>query len=160
TRIMFAFNPFIGVVAKSFNLFQKNFSGRVDSLCSALPIPGISGVSTQALGRPGLAGCLGVLGLTRVAGGAGGAVLTAWRRAGGVAGGGAGAVLTPFCWAGACRLRLGRLPGLFRSGYPPWVAFWAAPVMPGFRGWPARPRGGGPRGGGDATPFINIAMMA
>jgi len=53
---MFAFNPFIGVLAKSFNLFQKNFSGWVDSLGSALPIPRISGLSAKALGRFGMFG--------------------------------------------------------------------------------------------------------
>src|SRR5690606_18478025 len=66
---MFAFNPFIGVLAKSFNLFRKNFSGWVDSLCSALPIPGISGVSTKALGRLGLFGWDEVLRIALVPGG-------------------------------------------------------------------------------------------
>lgn len=65
---MFAFNPFIGVLAKSFNLFRKNFSGWVDSLRSALPIPGISGVSTKALGRLGLFGWYEVLRIALVPG--------------------------------------------------------------------------------------------
>src|SRR5690606_41502974 len=65
---MFAFNPVIGVLAKSFNLFRKNFSGWVDSLRSALPIPGISGVATKALGRPGLFGWYEALRITLVAG--------------------------------------------------------------------------------------------
>src|SRR5690554_1014338 len=68
TPIMFAFNPFIGVLARSFNLFRKNFSGWVDSLRSALPIPGISGVSTRALGRLGLFGWDEVLRIARVPG--------------------------------------------------------------------------------------------
>src|SRR5690554_8173830 len=80
---MFAFNPFIGVLAKSFNLFRKNFSGWVDSLRSALPIPGISGVSTKALGRPGLFGWYEVLRITLTAGRPGGAPVTASGRAGG-----------------------------------------------------------------------------
>src|SRR5690554_3569256 len=80
---MFAFNPFIGVLAKSFNLFRKNFSGWVDSLRSALPIPGISGVSTKALGRLGLFGWYEVLRITLTAGRPGGAPVTASGRAGG-----------------------------------------------------------------------------
>src|SRR5690606_30784701 len=83
TPIMFAFNPFIGVLAKSFNLFRKNFSGWVDSLRSALPIPGISGVSTKALGRPGLFGWYEVLRITLAAGWPGGARVTAAGQAGG-----------------------------------------------------------------------------
>src|SRR5690606_41457759 len=99
---MFAFNPVIGVLAKSFNLFRKNFSGWVDSLRSALPIPGISGVSTKALGRLGLFGRYEVLRIALAAGWPGGAPVTASGR------------------AGAIRLRLGRI-----------LACWCRSTRPG-----------------------------
>src|SRR5690606_40334520 len=88
TPIMFAFNPLIGVVARSFNLFRKNFSGWVDSLRSALPISGISGVSTKALGRLGLFGWDEVLRIALVR------------------------------WWGGIRLRLGRESWLVAVGAP------------------------------------------
>src|SRR5690554_6383117 len=56
TPIMFAFMPIIGVLARSFNLFRKNFSGWVDSIGSALPIPRISVLSAKSSGRFGMFG--------------------------------------------------------------------------------------------------------
>src|SRR5690554_1239188 len=128
---MFAFNPFIGVLAKSFNLFRKNFSGWVDSLRSALPIPGISGVTTKALGRLGLFGWYEVLRITLVAG-----------RGRGI------------------RPRLGRESWLVVVGAPAPGANLGHAGDAGVSRESGSHRGGAPTGREDAMPFINVAMMA